>query len=128
MSANKVNFAYLRAFHISGDLCTHIDMHIDVQYPDWDLNKAPDHDTVFAEANRLLSGNASGVPMAYVLSALASGIQQVLQWYNLPQIKPEDLAVSVGACGSMDFAWTGAPVARICVLSKFVARDSRPST
>jgi hypothetical protein len=35
--------------------------------------------------------------------------------------------VGVGACGSMDSAWTGAPVARICVLSNFVARDSSPS-
>jgi hypothetical protein len=36
--------------------------------------------------------------------------------------------VGVGACGSMDSAWTGAPVACICVLSNFVARDSSPST
>jgi hypothetical protein len=42
--------------------------------------------------------------------------------------KQPEGAVSVGACGSMDSALTGAPVARICVLSNFVACDSSPST
>jgi hypothetical protein len=42
-------------------------------------------------------------------------------------IKGKVATVSVGACGSMDSAWTGAPVARMCVLSNFVARDSSPS-
>jgi hypothetical protein len=39
-----------------------------------------------------------------------------------------DKGVDVGAYGSMDSTWTGAPVARICVLSNFVPRDSSPST
>jgi hypothetical protein len=34
--------------------------------------------------------------------------------------------VSVGACGSLDSVWTGAPVARICVLSKFCGTGSVP--
>jgi ABC-type transport system involved in multi-copper enzyme maturation permease subunit len=42
-------------------------------------------------------------------------------------IKREQEHVSVGACGSMDSAWTGAPAARIVYFRSPVARDLCPS-
>jgi hypothetical protein len=46
---------------------------------------------------------------------------------TINRLTQEQIKVSLGACGSMDSAWTGAPVARIVYSQSSVARDLCPS-